>query len=241
MFMQTGKVILSALALTILLNSSAIAGKNKNKPSKWQVEWYLRLIVAVPEEGLLDKGNVLGQLNDSIDGPDSHDLIELAPFTAPYLTLIFPHPSWPEQGNYGSDFHDTNYDASDQWVFQVLSDDSSRDVILYWNPVMIVERNEAPQPGEKGWSHSPQLDNETSLINRMWLEDTDTGDIIRAVEVGEFQQYQFNMEGSTTRNFRWVLDDKKGKKPRKPRHTPKNEVNLPLAEDDSPPAVGRYR
>ena len=50
--------------------------------------------VIVESGDFRDAGNVLGQLPDSLDGPDGHDLEELAPFGSSYLTVIFPHEEW---------------------------------------------------------------------------------------------------------------------------------------------------
>ena len=129
------------LAFTSLLpGSNGYAGDNARPQDKWNPEWYLRLSITVPSEGLLDKGNVLGQLNDSIDDQDSHDLIELDPAFTPYLTLVFPHEDWPQPGHYASDFHDRDYTDSDQWVFMVKSDGRYRDITLYWDSVKVIER-----------------------------------------------------------------------------------------------------
>lgn len=164
-----------AAMLTTLAVSAAPGDKDKGGPPDWSQQWYLRLSVVAPDEdSISDRGNVIGQLDDSEDGYDSHDLIELNPFASPYLTLVFPHEDWPEPGNYGSDYHATAYEEPDQWVFHVLSDDNYRTITLYWNPVTLVPRD--PAPGTTGRSNSPKMDSAENLAERMWLEDADTGD-----------------------------------------------------------------
>ena len=99
------------LLLAFVVNSALAAPPERpNKPTKNNdrgVEWYVRLIAQTPADNLLDRNNVLGQLFDSVDGYDSHDLKELPPFASPYLTIVFPHvDDWVgHEDNYSSDYH----------------------------------------------------------------------------------------------------------------------------------------
>ena len=91
--------------------------------------WYIRVTAA--GGGLLDRGNVLGQLTDADDGPDARDLPELAPFSAPYLTVVFPHPEWGGAvQQYASDYHAFTRIGGGTWTFEVRSDDPGRKVTL---------------------------------------------------------------------------------------------------------------
>ena len=82
--------------------------------------WYVRVIV---ESGdFKDSGNVLGQLPDSMDGQDKHDLEELEPFGDSYLTVIFPHEEWGgDAWGYTSDYHASSRNPQGEWTFAVLS------------------------------------------------------------------------------------------------------------------------
>ena len=167
-------------------------------PSQRGAEWYLRLIVQSPSGDLRDSNNVLGQLFDSVDGYDSHDLRELAPFAAPYLTIVFPHVDWVgHEDNYTSDYHAVKWQETDQWVFQVKSDDPWLDVDLYWGNVRVLQQGDVTSE---------------ELLEKMFLEDLDTGELIKIVEDGvSVMSYLFNMDGKTIRTFRWILKGKEDK------------------------------
>ncbi len=94
--------------------------------------WVVRLIAEA--DGLRDAGNLLGQLDGSLDGRDLHDLVELSPFAAPYLTVVFPQPDWGDQaGDYATDFHARKRrSARDSWVFEVRASPEVEQVTLSW-------------------------------------------------------------------------------------------------------------
>ena len=67
--------------------------------------WYVRLIAEEASQNLRTRNSVLGQLPDSVDGYDAHDLPKLPPFGAPYLSIAFPHSAWGTRaGDYASDY-----------------------------------------------------------------------------------------------------------------------------------------
>ncbi|MCW8925178.1 MAG: FG-GAP repeat protein, partial [Xanthomonadales bacterium] len=183
------------------------------KPT-WDQEWYLRLIAISEDENLLDRNNVLGQLQESVNTHDRHDLVELNPFAPPYLSLVFPHQDWGDNaGNYTSDYHMANTGAADEWVFEIHSDDAYRNVDLYWDGLYLLDGIWSQDTGKKTWSQSKQMD-ESKLYDRMVLEDLDLGVEIPAVEDGVANHYSFSMNGQNVRSFRWVMESEKGKKPR---------------------------
>ena len=190
------------LLLAFIVSSAHAAPPERpNKPPKntdSEAEWYLRLIAQTPSGDLRDKNNVLGQLIDSVDGYDSHDLKELAPMAGrPYLTIVFPHDDWVgNEGNYSSDYHALKWKEADQWVFQVMSDETGRDVDLYWENVKVLQQDIS---GEE-------------LMGQMSLEDVDTGELLKIVENGvSLVVYPFNMDGKEVRTFRWILTGKEEK------------------------------
>jgi hypothetical protein len=141
-------------------------------------EWYVRLVVEQPALGLRDGSNVFGQLADSFDGYDRHDLQEKSPFGSTWLTVVFPHDDWGEHSaNYSSDFHGLpkNKSETDRWIFEVRSDDPGRVLTLGWQgPADILARLTLVD-----------LENETQVA-------------------GEFGAYEFAMNGQS-RRFEWVL------------------------------------
>jgi len=95
-------------------------------------EWYQRL--AVSADGMTDgfSGNVVGQLDKSLDGFDPTDLTDLPPPFTPYLVLNFPRSDWGEfSGDYNTDFRAPGSSTQD-YPFQVRSD-RPRTITLRWD------------------------------------------------------------------------------------------------------------
>jgi hypothetical protein len=190
--------ITATFLLLAFVVSSALAAPPEKPPKQRGDEWYLRLIVQSQSGDLRDSNNVLGQLFDSLDGYDSHDLRELDPFASPYLTIVFPHDDWVgHEDNYTSDYHAVKLHETDQWEFQVKSDDPWLDVYLHWENARVLVQDAS---GEE-------------LMEKMFLEDVDAGVLIKIVgnDGISVKSYPFNMDGMTARTFRWVLEGKEEK------------------------------
>ncbi|MFZ1642162.1 MAG: hypothetical protein WAV07_12200 [Candidatus Contendobacter sp.] len=110
-------------------------------------EWYARLIVEDSATGMRDRGNVFGQLADSVTGYDQHDLKELSPFGKPYLTLVFPHPDWGgNAGDYTTDYRSTEKARrgapAANWRFEIRTDQIGRNLQLRWEgPDAVLSRS----------------------------------------------------------------------------------------------------
>jgi hypothetical protein len=219
---------------------------------EWAQEWGLRLIAEAPAQNLKDRNNALGQLFGSVEGFDRHDLRELNPMSTPYLTIVFPHDDWEgKSGAYTSDYHAAeDVYAADQWVFQVRSDSPYRDIDLYWDGVYLREGIWTQSNGKRTFTQSKQVD-AGGLLERMWLEDVETGERVDAVVVDPVtgarvrQSYRFNMDGSKARTFRWVLNSQGGKRPKAPKRYPSVNVDdhtIPpgLERLDKPPRPGLH-
>ena len=91
--------------------------------------WYVRLIV---ESGdYIDDGNVLGQLPESQNGKDRHDLAEFPPFGSKYLTAVFLHDDWEgDAWAYASDFRASTRKPAGEWEFAVFSSGDVAEIIL---------------------------------------------------------------------------------------------------------------
>ena len=84
----------------------------------------------------------------------------------------------------------------DQWMFRVMSDDPSLNVDLHWENVRVLQQDDS---GEE-------------LMEKMSLEDLDTGELFKIVnDDGYLVSYSFNMDGKTARTFRWILAGKEEK------------------------------
>lgn len=166
--------VLTGLCL-LLLTHPAHADKLSNG------EWYVRLIAEAPQDRLEDRGNVLGMLNASADLFDRHDLRELPPFAAPYLTIVFLQNAWGNQsGEYASDYRKLRgpeYDT--EWPFIVKSDVPRR-VTLRW------ENTDG-----------------AGLLENMHLVDMESGEVIKTLIDNQPNNYTFTMTGKT-HQFKWI-------------------------------------
>jgi len=95
-------------------------------------DWAVRLIVE--SEDVMDAGNVLGQLHTAVDGHDRHDLEELEPFDADYLTLVFPHPEWGRRAlYYTTDFRAPSLPGIELvWDLEIHAGRVGRTVTIRW-------------------------------------------------------------------------------------------------------------
>ncbi|RLA49717.1 MAG: hypothetical protein DRR42_15080 [Gammaproteobacteria bacterium] len=114
--------------------------------------WYVRIIAEA--DGMLDRGAVLGQLADSVDGKDSHDLEKRAPFGNSYLTVLFPHEEWGDEGwGFASDYRAIGRRPSGEWLFAVYVSSEVDEVSLsFEGPEAVLEKSKLTQLGVKGKS-----------------------------------------------------------------------------------------
>jgi hypothetical protein len=129
------KYMYTALSMVLLFGATLLEARFPFPPKEphTQTEWYLRLIVSDETGKLVDKSNLLGQLSDSKEGYDSHDLPEMLPGYSPYLTLYFPHESWGGENTlYASDYRSAAFQRKIVWHFTVESDDPARTILLSW-------------------------------------------------------------------------------------------------------------
>ncbi len=140
--------------------------------------WAVRLTATAP--GMADDGNLFGQLPDSADGWDRHDLIELDPFGDHYLTVVFPHGDWGQRaGDYATDFHALGAGPHrDRWTFEVWASAGVKRVMLTW-------------------------DGPEQVLQRSVLVNERTGERLRPTPYGT---YVFDLEGGLHR-FTWHLGD----------------------------------
>ncbi len=148
-----------------LVTKESVYEKKKNQDEETTDDWYIRLIV---ESGSLkDRGNVLGQLSDSEDGKDKHDLKEKPPFTSPYLSIVFPHTDWVDSGwGYTTDFHALNKTKKGKWKFTVKASENVSKATLHW---------EGPE----------------EILKKAVIIDKETG---KRIKLKKVKSYTFDME-----------------------------------------------
>jgi hypothetical protein len=138
-------------------------GKNGGKGKKEDTEsWNIRLTAQSGNKK--DKGNLLGQLPDSLDGVDAHDLEEMAPFGGSYLSLVFTNPLFDSvDWGYTSDYRSLTSSPAGEWPFKVLATLDIEEVTLSWT-------------------------GKAALFDNAWLLDEQTGDLI---EIKPGESYTF--------------------------------------------------
>lgn len=126
-------------------------------------EWGLRLIVEADD--LVDPGNLLGRLSDSVEGPDQHDLKELSPFdTSKFLTIVFPHADWGAYaGDYTSDYRAVAKGGTSEWSFEVRSD-RPRTVTLSWAGPEDIIRHSKLKDDETNKTFDPDPNNTYTVV-----------------------------------------------------------------------------
>lgn len=173
------KNVCAVLVALLALNVSPLSARELAKG-----EWYVRLVLKAENEALEDPYNTLGQLTDALPGFDSYDLPELGQtWPGTYLSVIFYRPEWEtERETFNTDYHPvSSKKESDEWTFEVRSNDPTRDLILTW-----------------------VSDTKTNQMNKMVLVDLQENVMVAAVIDGVPQEYRFRMNGAV-REFAWRL------------------------------------
>lgn len=173
------------IVYTLLFALVALVAPHLSAADLKRGEWSVRLILTSDADDLEDPYNTLGQLRGAAPGPDDYDLPELGQTRAgTYLSVMFYRPDWaPERETYNTDFHPVARKKSDEWAFEVRSDDPYRDLSLTWA-------------------------GEGTKMKRMVLVDLQEDIVFPAVVRGKPQVYNFRMNG-TVREFAWRVMSKK--------------------------------
>ncbi|MCC7280434.1 MAG: DUF1566 domain-containing protein [Chromatiaceae bacterium] len=150
--------------------------------------WWVRLKLDEPATGFRDHNSLLGQRLGALNGYDPADLIEMAPFAPPYLTLVFPHPEWSTRpGDYATDLRSpqrlnargkpvAGLPAAN-WDFEIRADAPRGEVVLTW---------EGP----------------AAILARSRLRDRDTGQLIPPSGRGAAKGYRLKLS-TKVRRLTW--------------------------------------
>ena len=173
------------IVYTLLFTLVALVAPHLSAADLKKGEWSVRLILKSDADGLEDPYNTLGQLRGAAIELDDFDLPELSQtWAGTYLSVMFYRPDWAsERETYNTDFHPVARKNSDEWIFEVRSDDPYRDLSLTW------------------------VGNNTKM-RRMVLVDLQEDIVFPAIVKGEPQVYNFRMNG-TVREFAWRVMSKK--------------------------------
>jgi len=205
-FMKKYKTLAVTAASLLLIGCGG--GGSTEEASLPAVQWSVQIVAEDPESNLLFDNDRLGQLEIANNEVDVYDLKSVSrPFTKnsegellPFLSVNFLQ----EGKNYATDFHNTEM-KYDEWVFTVNSN-PERTVTLHWNIYAVTSDTDAS--GRTRFDQTLQTD--VNLMGRMQLVDAETNaTLVSAYADDKLQSYTFNMNGQTTRTFRWVLDTEK--------------------------------
>ncbi len=207
-FMKKYNTLAVTAASLLLLGCGGGSGGTEAVNKQAVSQWSVQIVAEDPENNLLFDNDRLGQLEIANNEVDAYDLKSVSrPFTKnsegellPYLSVNFLQ----EGKSYATDFHNIEM-KYDEWVFTVNSN-PERTVTLRWNAYAVT--SDADASGRVHFDQTPQMDER--LIERMRLVDAESNvTLVSAYADGKLQSYTFNMNGQTTRTFRWELDTEK--------------------------------
>ena len=192
-------------------------GGTESKKSTEEVKptnWYIRVTAEDPARNMKTASTQLGQL-EADDAVEKHTLKSLTPFGGTYLDVVFKDPAGVESGEYKVNFHKYAEETEDRWSFTVKTDprNTNAKILLSWRGVYVLKPYTDDQSRQR---YSEYRSTTNPIIKNMKMVDSVTGKEIPAVVNGKIQTYTFNMNGSQTRTFEWVVQTE--------------EVNLPAQE-----------
>jgi hypothetical protein len=201
------------LSVSVILMSLFIgcgSSSENSSESASLAQWYARTTVSAvnPDTQTVishKTAGVFGQLHESIDAKDPHDIIGMGTKTAT-LEVIFPQSEWgSDNGDYFSDYHSVK-EGRDSWTFQVKNmynpdrpvDLKDEAITIALDGVYTVESTIA----NGSTRYSEKLNRADERLEELTLIDLDNG---VAYAVSELLNAEITMDGLHTRTFKWVL------------------------------------
>jgi len=172
-------------------------------PETKPLNWDMRLIAEDALGTMKTDGSRLGQLEEE-NAVQMHTLKAINPFGGTYLDVVFIDPDGVAKGKYKTNFHVYQDDTEDRWSFTVMTDAKHKDsdMILSWRGVYILESYNDKE-NRKRYIEDISVTN--PILRYMKLIDSNTSKEIAAIRDGKMQTFAFNMNGSQSRTFEWVL------------------------------------
>ena len=195
-FMKKYNTIAITAAIFLLVG----CGSNDIASSEKVPQWSVKIIAEDLTNNLRFDNNRLGQVDVATNDVDEYDLKSIPrPFPDnPFLSVNFPQ----EGKTYVTNIHSTEMSESDKWVFTVNSN-PDRTVTLRWE--LFAVTTSIDDTGRVRFDQKLTMDER--LIKRMQLVDAETNTtLVTAYANDKLQSYTFNMNGETTRTFRWKLN-----------------------------------
>jgi len=204
------RLFLSALLAVVLMNGCG-GGSNgegtdpqtTQTPSGWYMRTEAKAITANGTEYIHKSAGVMGELEDSQEGKDRHDI---AAFGAPALSVVFTQTTWGEKnGAYFSDYrYYTGNEERQVWTIQVKNNTRAADLtqavlqLTVTGPYAVYKVD----------------DNGSKVIKEVLMKDDQKKNNLILVDVDNQKEYSYEalqntelrMDGLAVRTFRWVLN-----------------------------------
>jgi hypothetical protein len=162
-----------------------------------QKEWYVSTKVSVNNAYIGTNPAVFGRLSSSHDGVDKNDIPTYGSVVGRKAAVVFIQNNAKEQaGEYHSNYRDTQ-DENETWEMTVFSSVRNAEVTLTWDGLYMLTRKES------GYDKKKLLN--SPILEELYLVDTETGEIINAVDDGKLNTYTFKMGETGSRTFIWVF------------------------------------
>ncbi len=203
--MKTVQILLIPLFVMLLLGcsqsdgSSAASEDSLNTVELAPSNWYIRLVAEDSARGLKTESSQLGELDED-NATHKSALRSIGTTGENYIDLMFENPVGLQEGLYKSIFYTHDDTVEKRWRFKVTTDDVNADMTLTWHGMFVLTASELDA--------TRMLEHRTvtnPLIRQMKLVDTKTSKEVQAIRDGRIMKYTFNMDGSTTRDFEWVV------------------------------------
>lgn len=195
-FMKRYNPIVMTIAASLLVG----CGSGSDTAITQQIpQWSVKLVAEDLENGLQFSNDRFGQVNVATNDVDNYDLKSMPrPFDGAHISVNFP-----QNGKaYVTNFHSTELYESDEWTFTVNSN-PDRTVTLRWETFTVTSYRD--ETGRVRFDQDSNIDE--NLVKRMQLVDAETNTtLVSAYANGKLQSYTFNMNGETTRTFKWKLN-----------------------------------
>lgn len=194
---------MALFTMAALLTSCQSSNENTaSAMSKVQKEWYVSTKVSVYDPGTNKIYNgtnpaIFGRLSASVDDADKHDIPTYGSVVGRKAAVVFIHNDWGERsGEYHSNYHDT-IGEKESWEMTVFSSVPNAEVTLEWDGIYELTQKES------GYAKNKVLDSAT--LEDLHLVDTETGEVINAVDDRKLNTYTFNIGADGSRTFIWAL------------------------------------
>lgn len=201
------KWLFSFTASALLGFFSGCSNSSGSSTESASAQWYARTTVSAVDPNtntvIAHKtAGVFGQLDESSDTQDRHDIIGVGTDTAT-LEVVFLQDG--ADGDYFSDYHSVK-EGHDSWTFQVKNmynparpvNLSNEAILITLEGVYTVESTVV----DGSIRYSEKLDRYDDRLQQMTLIDLDNS---VAYALSDLPTAAITMDGSHTRTFRWVL------------------------------------